>query len=116
MEASRKHGSFDTRWPGASRGSSRVIPTAAPLRAEEAADGLDWAAFSSRYFAGRRRHDSEVRAAYIAYAQGCEWRTAPARLRLVPGDPPPAPVEWQPDEAATRRLVAAMAARPAPEA
>jgi hypothetical protein len=33
-------------------------------------DGLDWAAFSSEYFPGRRRHDLEVISAYDAYKHG----------------------------------------------
>ena len=115
MEASRKHGPFDTRLPGPRNDTSGAMPTAPPLRAEESAEALDWNAFSNRYFPTRRRHDSEARSAYLAYTQGREWRTAPARLSLVPGEPASAPVEREPEEAGTRRLLAAMAARHAPE-
>lgn len=36
-------------------------------RCEEPAAGLDWYAFSSRYFPGRRRHDLEALKSYEAY-------------------------------------------------
>ena len=36
-------------------------------RCEEPPAGLDWYAFSSRYFPGRRRHDLEALKAYEAY-------------------------------------------------
>jgi hypothetical protein len=109
VEASRKHGSFDTRWPGLHERGSGAKPAASPLPADETAEGLDWNGFTHRYFPERRRHDSEVRAAYIAYTQGREWRTTPARLSVVPGDPASVPGEGEPHEAATRRLMAAMA-------
>jgi hypothetical protein len=86
VEASRKHGPFDTRWPCLRKDSSGAMSTAPPLRAEEAAEALDWNAFSNRYFPERRRHESEARSAYLAYSQGREWRTTPARLSLVPGE------------------------------
>jgi hypothetical protein len=111
VEAPRKHGPFDTRWPCARKHRSVEIPTVPSLRTEEAAEALDWDAFSNRYFADRRRHDSEPRSAYLAYTEGREWRTTPPRLTLVPGEPSAPPVERQPDEAGTRRLLAAMAAR-----
>jgi len=110
VEASRKHGSFDTRWPGPRERGPGAKPAASPLRAEETAEGLDWNGFSHRYFPERRRHDAEARSAYIAYTQGREWRTTPAGPSVVPGDPPSVPGEGEPHEAATRRLMAAMAA------
>jgi hypothetical protein len=78
VEASRKHGPFDTRWPSAGKASSDAAATAPPLRAAEAAEALDWSAFSNRYFRERRRHDSEARSAYAAYKQRREWRTTSA--------------------------------------
>lgn len=33
------------------------------------AKGLDWDAFSGRYFAGHGRHDAQARSAYAAYRQ-----------------------------------------------
>lgn len=117
MEASRRHGPFDTRWPGARKDSSDAVPTAPdavptgpPLRAAEAAEALDWRAFSARYFPERRRHDSESRSAYTAYRLGREWRTTPARLRLVPSEHIAGANEQEPEEAGTRRLLAAMVA------
>ena len=47
-EASRKHGPFDTRWPSARKDSGAAAPTAPPLRAAEAAEALDWEAFSGK--------------------------------------------------------------------
>ena len=110
VEASRKHGPFDTRWPCLRKESSNAAPTGPRLRAAEAADALDWDAFSNRYFRERRRHDPEARSAYAAYKQGREWRTTPARLTLVPREQVWAAAELEPEEAGTRRLLAAMAA------
>jgi hypothetical protein len=39
---------------------------------EAAPAGLDWYAFSARYFPGRRRHDLEALRAYGAYKQGAK--------------------------------------------
>jgi hypothetical protein len=86
------------------------MPTAPLLRAAEAAEALDWEAFSKRYFPGRRRHDMEALTAYATYTQGREWRTAPARLSVVPTEHVPAAVEFEWHEAGTRRLLAAIAA------
>jgi hypothetical protein len=110
VEASRKHGPFDTRWPSARKDSAGAVSTAPPLRAEEAAEALDWEAFSNRYFPRRRRHDMEAVTAYAAYTQGREWRTKPARLSVVPTEHVPAAVELARDKAGTRRLLAALAA------
>ena len=110
VEASRKHGPFDARWPCLRKGSSDAASTAPLLRAAEAAEAIDWDAFSNRYFRERRRHDSEARSAYAAYKQGCEWRTTPARLSLVPREHVGAAAELEPEVAGTRRLLAAMAA------
>jgi hypothetical protein len=110
VEASRKHGPFDTGWPSARRDSSGAMPTAPLLRAAEAAEALDWEAFSNRYFPGRRRHDMEALTAHATYKQGREWRTTPARLNVVTTEPVSAAVELEPEEAGTRRLRAAMAA------
>jgi hypothetical protein len=110
VEASRKHGPFDTRWPPARKDSAGAVSTAPPLRAAEAAETLDWDAFSNRYFPGRRRHNIEALTAYATYTQGREWRTTPARLSLVPEEPVSPPVGLEREEAGTRRLLAAMAA------
>jgi hypothetical protein len=111
VEASRKHGPFDTRWPSARRDSAGAVSTAPPLRAEEAAEALDWEDFSNRYFPGRRRHDMEALTAYATYTQGREWRTTPARLSVVPPEDVSAAAELvESEEAGTRRLLAAIAA------
>jgi hypothetical protein len=111
VEASRRHGPFDTRWRSARRDSAGAAPTAPPLRAAEAAEALDWEAFSNRYFPGRRRHDMEALTAYATYTQGREWRTTPARLSVVPPEHAPAAAELvESEEAGTRRLPAAIAA------
>jgi hypothetical protein len=110
VEASREHGPFDTRWVWARKESSDAVPTAARVRAAEAAEALGWDAFFNRYFRERRRHDSEARSAYAAYKQGREWRTTPARLSLVPTEDVSAPPDLAPEEGGTRRLLAAIAA------
>lgn len=110
MEESRKHGPFDTRWPCVGNDTSRALSTAPLLSAAEAAEALDWQAFSARYFPERRRHDSEARSAYAAYRQGREWRTPSTRLRLVPSERGSAADEQEQDLAGTQRLMAAMAA------
>jgi hypothetical protein len=111
VEASRKHGSFDTRWPYARSDGSGAAATARPHRLADTAEALDWDAFSHRHFRDRKRHDSEARSAYAAYKQGREWRT-PARLRPVPSEQLSAADEHEREEAGTRRLLAAIAARP----
>ena len=108
VEASRRHGAFDTRWPSAPKNATGAVTTAPPLRAAEAAEALDWEAFSDRYFPGRRRHDMEALTAYGTYRQGREWRTTPARLSVVPPEGVPFPVELEMEEAGTRRLLASM--------
>jgi hypothetical protein len=110
VEAPRKHGPFDTRWPRLRKDSSDAAPTTPLLRAAEAAEALDWDAFSNRSFRERRRHDPEARSAYAAYKQGREWRTTPARLSLVPREHVWAAAELEPEKVGTRRLLAAMAA------
>ena len=108
VEASRKHGPFDTRWPSARKGHAGAVSTAPPRRAAEAAEALDWEAFSNRYFPRRRRHDIEALTAYATYTQGREWRTAPARLSVVAPEHVPAAAELARDEAGMRRLLAVL--------
>jgi hypothetical protein len=110
VEASRRHGPFDTRWPCVRMDDSRARSTAPLLSAAEAAEALDWQAFSARYFPERRRHNFEALSAYAAYSQGREWRTPPTRLRLVPSQQTADADEQEREEAGTRRLMAAMAA------
>jgi hypothetical protein len=110
VEASRKHGPFDTRWPFARQQRSDTVRTAAPLRTADAAEVLEWDAFSNRYFPGRRRHNMEALTAYATYKQGREWRTTPMRLSVVPTEHVAAAVELESEEAGTRRLLDAVAA------
>jgi hypothetical protein len=110
VEASRKHGPFDRRWPSARKDSAAAVSTAPPLRAAEAAEALDSEAFSNRYFPGRRRHDMEALTAYATYKQGREWRTTPARLSVVPTEHVSAAVELEWGAAGARRLLDAIAA------
>jgi hypothetical protein len=113
VEASRKHGSFDTRWPCVRRDGAGVVPDVS-LGAAELAEELDWDAFCARHFADRGRHDSEARSAYAAYRQGHEWRPtgSPAltRLSLVRAEPASAEAEADREESSAQRLLAAVAA------
>jgi len=113
VEVSRKHGPFDTRWPCVRRDSSDAEPSV-PLDAAEAAEALDWDAFSARYFGERSRHDSEARSAYAAYKRGEDWRkrdqTEPPKLRLVPTGPVPAAEDTESDGVGVQSLLAAVAA------
>ncbi len=61
LEASRKHGPFDTRWPSAHTPRSEA---ASPANAEQ---GLDWEGFSNRYVRRRGRHNLEALSSYAAY-------------------------------------------------
>ena len=108
VEASRKHGPFDTRWPSAHKNSSDAVSTAPPVRAAQATEALDWEAFSNRYFPGRRRHNMEALTAYATYyKQGRERPTTPPQLSVVPPQHVPAAVELEPEQARTQRLPAA---------
>jgi hypothetical protein len=110
VEASRKHGPFHTRWRCARENSSAAVPTAPPLRSEEAAETLDWGAFLNRYFPVPRRQDLEALTAYGAYKQGREWRTTSARLSLVPTEDVSAAVKLEWGAAGSQRLLDAIAA------
>lgn len=115
FEASRRRGPFDTRWPSGRTVGSAGAPSSRPLLATDAAEGLDWDAFSARYVGGRRRHNLEALVAYAGYRKGREWgsnghpKTAKPRLLVVPKDPVPPAVEAASDVGA-RRLLAAAAA------
>jgi hypothetical protein len=81
IEPSRRHGFSDPRF-------SIQRASAAPARAngttgvDELPAGLDWVAFSSLLFPGRRRHDLEVVKAYEAYKNGSSGPSdEPARDR-----------------------------------
>jgi hypothetical protein len=84
VESSRRHGPFDSRWP---KQPLRLAPDRLTLATglEDVPDGLDWDAFSRRYFPGRRRHDLEAICAYHEYQDGRRWRESrrPASGRSV---------------------------------
>jgi len=64
IEASRKHGRFDSRWPKRRLRVTSDWGAAAAVGLEAVPDGLDWVAFSRRYFPGPRRHDLAAISAY----------------------------------------------------
>jgi hypothetical protein len=76
FESARKHGPFDERYP-----ARQKLP--APrwdLRlAGEGEERLEWSAFLARFFANRRRHDFAALAAYEAYRNTLDQRTAQPR-------------------------------------
>jgi hypothetical protein len=114
VEASRRHGPFDTRWPSGRNNGSDGLPAAPPLLTANVAEPLDWSAFSARHVRGRRRHNLRGLSAYAAYRHGLESRGSgppkTPRLRLVPNEPIPPAVEAGSEVAGVRRLLAAVAA------
>ena len=106
MEASRKHGSFDMRWPCATSAA------AMPGLPDEAEEGLDWNSFSRRYFPDRLRHDGEALSAYAAYTRRHQPPETPPRLSVVRTEPAEqSALEQERERAGAQRLLAAMAAR-----
>jgi hypothetical protein len=103
-----------TRSPSPGSSPPLGVPSAPLLRPAEEAQALDWDAFSTRYFRGRRRHDLEAISAYAAYKDGREMRSSdrpsPPRLSLVPDEPAPTALEAASEAAGTDRLLAAVAA------
>jgi hypothetical protein len=102
IESSRRSGHFDARWhTNSSRPPRTLVPGAeddvrsiqnweneggryATNNKTDAPAGLEWYAFASRYFPGRRRHDLEALKAYEAY------RSATVAPSSVPRRPPEA--------------------------
>jgi hypothetical protein len=115
VEASRKHGPFDTRWPSGGTVHSAGMPSRGPLLTTNGVEGLDWDGFAARYVGGRHRHNFEALADYAAYRRGREWgsnghpKASKPRLRTVPKDPLPPALEAAAD-AGAQRLLAAVAA------
>ena len=72
VEASRRHGPFDSRWLKRLRlvAPVRVAPVLADLK--DVSAELDWDAFLSHFYPGGRRHDLEAISAYYAYQHGRE--------------------------------------------
>jgi hypothetical protein len=79
VEASRRHGRFDLRWPTRPLRAASDWPAPVLVDLGDVPDGLDWNDFSARYFPGRRRHDLEAIGAYDAYTPG-RWRKKQAPL------------------------------------
>lgn len=67
VEGSRRHGPFDLRWPARCRVDSDWRAAAA-VGSRDVAEGLDWDAFTTRFFPERRRHDLQVISAYDVYS------------------------------------------------
>jgi hypothetical protein len=72
IEPSRRHGSFDSRYPRKHSRLTFVPASARRATSEEVAGRLDWQAFSARFFAGHHRHDLQVLEAYEAYRNGSQ--------------------------------------------
>jgi hypothetical protein len=99
MEPSRRHGHYDRRW---STNGSKPPATLAPGAGDDgtsvqsweneggrysttsdtdAPAGLDWYAFSCRYFRGRHRHNLEALKAYETYQSATMPNSVPRRPR-----------------------------------
>ena len=72
VEASRRHGPFDLRYP-----LIRHKPSPPSLR-RRGEDRIDWDDFVARFYPHSRRHDFDVVAAYEAYAIEVGAGQAPA--------------------------------------
>jgi hypothetical protein len=77
VEASRRHGPFDSRYP-----LIRHKPSPRSLRAR-GEDRTDFAGFLARFYPHSRRHDFDVLAAYVSYATDV---AAPDLLGSAPGE------------------------------
>jgi hypothetical protein len=106
VEASRKHGAFDIRWPSG-RGRRWVATSPA-----DAAPALEWQEFSYRYFHGLGRHDLRGISSYAAYRRSCgkPERAGASRpeLYLVRKPPGEAAVDGRSDTAEAQTVFAAM--------
>jgi len=73
VESARKHGPFDERYPA----RQKLPAPRCDLRlGGEGGETLEWSAFLARFFPNRRRHDFAALAAYEAYRNRLEQRTA----------------------------------------
>jgi hypothetical protein len=90
VEASRRHGRFDSRWPKRPLRIAADRLTIALTGFKDLPDGLDWDAFSTRYFPGRRRHDLDAISAYHEHQHGRRWRESrpPKSRRAIGLDEP----------------------------
>ncbi len=83
FESARKHGPFDNRYP-----VRQKLPAPSwdlPLNGE-GGESLEWAAFLTRFFPNRRRHDFAALATFGAYRTAVEGaaRQRPATQRVLP--------------------------------
>jgi hypothetical protein len=85
VERSRRDSPLVSRWAKRSRSTPDQLTLGAAGLAD-VPDGLDWDAFSGRYFSGTRRHDLEAARTYDAYTHGrwFEHRGGGERLRGLP--------------------------------
>jgi hypothetical protein len=108
VEASRKHGPFDTRWHSGHRRRSEATSSA------DAAQGLDWEGFSGRYFPRPGLHDLEALSSYAAYRlsreerEGVDMSRPELHLVLKPADPAATDAESKIAEAQPVLAAAAM--------
>jgi hypothetical protein len=70
VEAPRRHGAFDSRWPKRRLLVAADRPAPALTGLEDVPEGLDWDAFYAHSVPGRRRHNLEAISAYYAYKHG----------------------------------------------
>ena len=110
VEAGRKHGPFDVRFP-----IRRKIATPVwELKPDRDGPGrLEWSTFLARFFPNRRQHDFEALAAYEAYRNALDraaWaqRSATRRPALTSGTDAGRGVASSPPRA--KRLLAATGA------
>ena len=69
VEAARRHGPFDTRYPVRPKLAARLWD----LQAEgDGLEGLDWSAFLARFFPNSLRHDFGALGAYESYRNALE--------------------------------------------
>jgi hypothetical protein len=85
FDSARKHGPFDDRY----RVRQKLPAPSCNLRVDgNTGEMLEWSVFLARFFPNRRRHDLAALAAYEAYRNTLEQRTARQRTtthRALPG-------------------------------
>ena len=69
IEGPRRHGHFDRRWSTSRRVTADWRATVG-VGTSAVPGGLEWDAFSTRYFPRRSRHDLEAISAYDSYRHG----------------------------------------------
>jgi hypothetical protein len=88
VEASRRHGAFDSRWLKRLRLVAPVRAATAWAGREDVSAALDW---NAHFYPGSRRHDLEAISAYYAYQRGREAvEEHPQGAQRREADEPPA--------------------------